>query len=377
MQGETAIRLLGQRGAALLGVLMILLVLTLLAGSAFLTSLTERSIAANHEAALKAAYAAEAGLQDLLHHFRNRPNLYLQKTPLDELGFPLFDSTNASCGRSSFCLERLAYEPVDPPGYVLAVMVGVSGGHKGLSRVQGVIQGTALGGTFPAPYPFRLGLVTAGRLDIRDCPRIEGDLHGHRGFSVTPDSVRQYLQENGYSLSQGTEPLRPDFRRMPDIPRMTEDRFLEYREAAKNPPHQQFSGSRSMTLKGDQGGKLIFIEGDLQLRCEELSGITVVVTGKLILEGNTIHKAGGDLDLAFLSGADTIVRPQREINGVFWTGGSFSASGPGKIRGAVISRGDLLLTGGVAFERESRLSPAFLRPLSPTVSFHLSGWAQR
>jgi len=365
-----------EKGAALVGVLMVLLVLTLWVGSAFLSSLTEISIASNHEAGLEAAYAAEAGLQDLLSLYRSRPEWFLEGKPQADLGFPLFDPATATCRGASYCLEHLSYEPASPPAFALAVMVGEGKGGKGLSRIKGMIQGQALGGPFPVPEIFRMGLVTAGRLEICDPLSVQGDLHGGRGVSITPFSVGQQLLQNRFSVTQGMESLRPDFQRMPDIPRITESRFQDYLAAAAS-PHQRFSGSQSLTLKGDQEGKIFYIDGDLLLKAEDLSRVVIVVKGNLTVAGNTLFDSEKTLDTAFISGGGVVVHPQGELNGVFWTNGSFLAAGPGKIRGAVVAQGDLRLGTGIGFERETRIAQAFLSPLAPAVTFHLAGWSQQ
>ena len=54
-----------EQGAALVGVMMVLLILTFLGSTAFLTSTTELKISSNYDQSLRALYAAEAGLQNL------------------------------------------------------------------------------------------------------------------------------------------------------------------------------------------------------------------------------------------------------------------------------------------------------------------------
>ena len=68
-----------QKGAALVGVMMVLLVLTILGSNAFLTSTTELKISANYNQNLQALYAAEAGIQHLLSGYRQNFEYFLQK----------------------------------------------------------------------------------------------------------------------------------------------------------------------------------------------------------------------------------------------------------------------------------------------------------
>ena len=65
-----------QKGAALVGVMMVLLVLTLLGSSAFLTSTTELKISANYNQNLQALYAAEAGIQHLVIRLSSESRLF-------------------------------------------------------------------------------------------------------------------------------------------------------------------------------------------------------------------------------------------------------------------------------------------------------------
>ncbi len=89
-----------QKGAALVGVMMVLLVLTLLGSNAFLTSTTELKISANYNQSLQALYAAEAGIQQLLSGYRQNPDYFLQKKTGPEMNFPLGEPDHAERSRN-------------------------------------------------------------------------------------------------------------------------------------------------------------------------------------------------------------------------------------------------------------------------------------
>ena len=77
-----------QKGTALVGVMMVLLVLTLLGTNAFLNSNTELKISANYNQNLQSLYAAEGGIQLLLAGYRQNPDYFLQKKTGPEMNFP-------------------------------------------------------------------------------------------------------------------------------------------------------------------------------------------------------------------------------------------------------------------------------------------------
>jgi hypothetical protein len=362
-----------QKGAALVGVLLVLLILTLLGTNAFLSSISEIAINSNYHQGLQASYSAEAGLQQLLSHFRQHPQSFLEKKSGPEINFPVFNPDLPGNSSDGFGLQQLRYDSQTPPAYTEVVMVGCDKEKKGISRVRASISLIPMGGTYPTPPVFKMGMVCAGRFLLNDPLDFRGDIHASRGYEIAPSSLIERFRHNQFSVSQSSDPLGPDFNGTVAIPEVSENNFQEYLAVAGQAGNQNFYGPQTLTLTGDQKGKLIYIDGDLHLKAEALSGVIIVARGKLTIEGGSIQHSGLPVDTVFISGGDIQINSSSELNGVFWTNGSLRKNNPGKIRGAVVCQGDISLSPGLQFERISWISNFFLSPLRPTFSFFLSG----
>ncbi|MEW6184451.1 MAG: PilX N-terminal domain-containing pilus assembly protein [Thermodesulfobacteriota bacterium] len=365
-----------QKGAALVGVLLVLLVLTLLGTHAFLNSITETAISSNYYQGLRASYSAEAGVHYLLSRFRQHPEFFLEKKSGPEMDFPVYNHTLPAETAAGFGLQLLRYDPQTPPAYTEVVMVGSDKEKRGISRVRASISCVPIGGTYPAPLVFTKGMVTAGRLVLNDPLDIRGDLHASRGHEISPSSLIEQLRRSQFSVTQSSDPLGPDFQGSLTVPALSEKSFQEYLAVANQTGNLIFNGSQTLTLEGDQKGKMYFIDGDLHLKAEALSGATIVVRGRMTVEGSSIQLPGQELNTAYIAGGDIQINSPLELSGIFWANGGLRKNGPGKIRGAVVCQGDIFLSPGLQFERISPISNFFLSPLTPTYSFFINGKSQ-
>jgi cytoskeletal protein CcmA (bactofilin family) len=361
-----------QKGAALVGVMMVLLILTLLGTTAFLNSSTDLKISGDYHQSLQALYAAEAGLQQLLSVYRQNPLHFLQKKTGQEMNFPLAEPKEPNGPGTKCWIDNLRYDPQETPAYVEVIMVGKDLIQNSLARVRATI----FCSSSDVPAIFKTGMVTAGTLNLKGPLEISGNLHANRGYSVEPASVLEQLRSQQFQVTQSLDTTGPDFLPPQDIPLISEKGFQGYLSMAQQPGNQVFLGQQNLTLTGDQKGLLIFVDGDLSLTGSELSGATFVATGSITINGSASLKGDGLLDTAFIAGRDIIINDSSRVAGVFWSNGSMSKRGFGKLSGTVVSQGNITQMEGLQFERVSQISNTFLPPTSSSYSFTLKGWSQ-
>ncbi len=164
-----------QKGAALVGVMMVLLVLTILGTNAFLTSTTELKISANYNQSLQALYAAEAGIQHLLAGYRQNFDYFLQKKTGQEMNFPLSEQDHPDHPGIKFWLQELRYDPQELPTYVEVIMIGKDTSQNCLSRIRATIYCSRSGGPSDVSPIFKKGIVTAGHLHLSGSLEILGE----------------------------------------------------------------------------------------------------------------------------------------------------------------------------------------------------------
>jgi type II secretory pathway pseudopilin PulG len=361
-----------QQGTALVGVLMVLLILTLLGSTAFLNSTTEVKISGHYLQSLQALYAAEAGLQQLLSVYRQNPLHFLQKKTGIEMNFPQAEPDEHSGPGTKFWIYSLHYDPQEKPTYAEVIMIGKDAVQNSLAQ----IRATIFCESSDVPAIFKTGIVTEGTINLKGPAEISGSLHANRGYSVEPSSILEQLRSQHFSVTQSLDPTGTDYLPSQDIPLISEKGFQGYRELARLTGNQFFQGQQNLTFTGDQKGLLVFVDGDLILTGNDLSGATFIATGSITINGSVILKADGILDTAFISGRDIFANDFSQIAGIFWSNGSVTRKGSGKLSGVVVCQGNITQSEGFQFERVSEISKAFLPPTSSTYSFTLKGWTQ-
>jgi hypothetical protein len=170
--------------------------------------------------------------------------------------------------------------------------------------------------------------------------------------------------------------MRPDYLAPLEVPIISEKKFQDYRSMAQQSANQILFGQQSLVLSGDQKGLLIFVEGDLILTGNDLSGLTIVTTGSITLNGSTSLNGNHSLDTVFIAGRDIGLNDFSQIAGVFWSNGTVKKTGAGKLMGTVVCQGSIVQSGGLHFERVSQISNAFLSQTPTTYAFSLTGWSQ-
>ncbi len=368
--------MVGQKGTALVGVLMILLVLTLLGTTAFLNSNIELKISANYNQNLQSLYAAEGGIQLLLAGYRRNPDYFLQKKTGPEMNFPSEEQDHPNHPGTQFWLLELRYDPQEFPHYAEVIMAGKDPSQNCLSRVRATIYCVRSGGASDVLPIFQKGIVTAGQLHLSGSLEIRTNLHANQGYNIDPPSVLDQLKQNQYTVTQSRDPIRSDFVSPVEVPVISEKRFQEYRSLAQQGGNQFLMGNQNLFLSGDQKNILIFVDGDLTLQGNNLCGVTLVATGSITVNGSTRLADDQRLDVAFIAGQDVIFNDFSQIAGASWSNKTVKKKGAGRLLGTIVCQGPIFQSDGMQFERVSEISNIFLSQSPTLYSFTLNGWSQ-
>ena len=132
----------------------------------------------------------------------------------------------------------------------------------------------------------------------------------------------------------------------------------------------QLLGKQNLLLSGDQKNSLIFVDGDLILQGDNLSGITIVATGSITLNGSTLLAADHTLDVAFIAGQDIILNDFSQIAGVLWSDKAVKKIGSGKLLGSVVCQGNIFQSGDCGLKGSPKSQTAIClrcRPLIPLL----------
>jgi hypothetical protein len=240
-----------QEGMALAGLMMVLFILTFLGTTAFMTSTTELKIGANYNQSLKALYAAETGLQELLATFRRNPEGFLNRKSGSALSFPVVEPNLPNGPGIKFWLVDLRYDPRTPPAYAEAVLAGKESAQQGYCRIRATLFANAGGGTDGLPFLFKVGLVTADVLQWQGASTISSSIHANQGFFINPPSMVDQLRNLQFSVTQSKDPGRPDYQKPPEVPLITPQGFQEYRNRAVGGNNLVLTGPQNLTLSGD------------------------------------------------------------------------------------------------------------------------------
>ncbi|HSO72419.1 MAG TPA: hypothetical protein VLR91_07220, partial [Thermodesulfobacteriota bacterium] len=145
---------------------------------------------------------------------------------------------------------------------------------------------------------------------------------------------------------------------------------------AQEKGNRYLAGPQTLKLTGDQQGTLLFVDGEVTLQGEELSGITLVSTGKITFKGSARLSGDQKLTVAFLAGGDLFLEAATEAAGVFWSGGPFVPPVSGSLEGLIVSRGSIHSPGPFNFRRSDRIDNPYLPHPPLKGEFTLKGWLQ-
>jgi hypothetical protein len=364
-----------EKGVALVTVLMAMLGLTIIGTTAFLLSGTDLKIISRYRDSQQALYAAEAGVQTLLAGYRGNPGLFLLKKTGLEFSLPFSEPEQNNWKHFRLWVESLRYDPEAVPGFVELTVQAIDPLNQTAARLKATIQAAFSGGTGEVAPPFRIGLLTAGALQVGGTPSWQTHIHANQGFFLDP-AVVDGLRQQQFTVSQSADPGQSDYREPWEVPVLQPADFERLRVQAQEKGNRYFVGSQTLTLTGDQQGTLLFVEGEVTLTGENLSGITVVSTGRITFKGNSRLNREREVDVAFLAGGDLRLEAVPEAAGVFWSGGAFIPPPGGTVEGIVVSRGSIRSPGPFTFRRSDRIANPYLPHPPLEGEFTLKGWLQ-
>jgi len=364
-----------EKGAALVTVLLAMLGLTLIGTTAFLTSGADLKTISHYRDSQQVLYAAEAGVQSLLAGFRGHPELFLLKKTGSEITLPFTEPAQANWKQFRLWVEALRYDPGAVPGFAELIVQAVDPLNQTSARLKVTILGGFSGGAQEATPPFRIGLLTAGSLQLAGSPQLQTHIHANQGFSLDPALV-DGLRQQQFTVSQSADPLRSDYREAWEVPVLQPADFERLRGQAQEKGNHYFAGPQTLKLTGDQQGTLFFVEGEVTLQGEELSGITLVSTGKITFKGTARLNGDQKLNVAFLAGGELLLEAGTEAAGVFWSGGAFIPPVNGSLEGLIVSRGSIHSSGPFNFRRSDRIDNPYLPHPPLKGEFTLRGWLQ-
>ncbi|MBI5585919.1 MAG: hypothetical protein HY892_19075 [Deltaproteobacteria bacterium] len=364
------IDLLSQRqGLALVAVLLLLMVLTLAGSTVFLMTGTDLKISVNAQQNMSALYAAEAGVHSLLAHYRGTPEAFFLKKTGRQLNFPSTEPRAANWEEFRVWLSALRYDPADVPRYVELTVQSREPLSRAAARVKAVIAHNQL------PRPFQPGLVTAGRLGVSGAAFLRTGVQANQGYTLAP-ALLEELGQNQYALGQSVDPAAPDYRPPVPVPFLSAGDLEYYRSLARTGNNLFLMGNQELNLAGNQQGRLIFVEGDVQVRGCDLTGVTLISTGVVTFSGNSRLNVQQQIDTAIITTRDIVMKNEGEAGGVFWSGGSFIPAGRGNLQGMIVSQGGIQADSSFRFQRVDRIQNPYLPPPSSGPRFVIKGWLQ-
>jgi hypothetical protein len=365
----------GEKGLALVAVLTALAGLTIMATTAFLLSGADLKTMAHYRDSQQALYAAEAGVQTLLGAFRGNPSLFLLKKSGSEIPLPTVEPAQANWRHFKLWVESLRYDTAPVPESLELVVQALDPRNRTSARLKAIILAGFSGGAGELAPPFRIGLLTAGTLQAGGALSWQTNVHANQGFTLDPAAIEK-LREQQFTVSQSADPGRGDFQQPWQVPALGPADFETLRGQAREKGNLYCTGPQDLTLRGDQQGTLIFVDGDVTLQGLDLSGITLVSTGRIIFRGSSRLNGDQKLDVALLAGGDLRLEAVQEAAGVFWSGGAFIPPPGGSLEGVIVSRGSIRSPSPFSFRRSDRVANPYLPRAALIGTFALKGWLQ-
>ena len=362
-------------GSALVTVLLLILVFSVLGTTALWMTGTDLKIGTNAQQNLEALYAAEAGLQSLLAFYQRQPEAFLQKKTGSLLGLPSVEPAQANWRQFRVWAAELRYDGLPVPRFAELTVQAREPRSRASARIKATLFRDSPDGRTVLAEPFTIGLLTGGPLDLGALVRLQTDGHANGGYSVD-SALKERLRKDGFSLSQSFDPAGPDYRESVGLPRPTEEELEYFRTLARAGDRYYRGENRALSLRGDQQGQLVFVEGDALVEGIDLSGVTLVSTGSITFTGNSRVNAEQFIDVAFIALKDIVLKNNGEAAGVYWCQGSFQPQGPGGIEGIIVSRGGISSAGPFSFSRYGQIQNPYLPPAPQGQRWVWKGWLQ-
>lgn len=156
-----------EKGIVLITALLFLMVLTVLGTTAIMISSTDIKIGGNYKLSKQAFYAAEAGINQVINHYRTTPaDFDITKTTASSIGLPGTKPTTANLGTdAAFWITNITYDTASPPTWVEikghGTVINSNADSKIVVRLEPI---------YPNPFTFAAfgdeGVVLSGQGDV-------------------------------------------------------------------------------------------------------------------------------------------------------------------------------------------------------------------
>jgi hypothetical protein len=121
---------------------------------------------------------------------------------------------------------------------------------------------------------------------------------------------------------------------------------------------------------------LIYVDGDVTVNCDQVSGLTLVATGAITLNGSVVLKKGDTVNSAFIAGGNILLNNFSELSSLFWSNHSIVPVGAGKLAGTMVCQGFISFGPGLQFERVDTISDIYFCSDLAKYAFAVKGWSQ-
>lgn len=347
-----------QKGMALVGVIMAVLIFSSLCVAILFMADGENLIAYDEEETLKAFYAAESGIQIILDRMQANPNMTYQ-----EIREVCKSITDLKVEVGDAFIERIV--PADMEYNVKLTVSGVSGtatkvlvayiSKPSQSALKPILNGLTVGSSSGwrvssdkiaadiyscGPMDLQPGVAVSGNInamgdiEVASTAKVRGDI-----FSCGNVTVREDATVTGI-----VQPFLENIPSIPVFPEPDTDFFIE--QGAQQEGHvfentetpKTFYGSDLKNISG-----VYYVDGDVIIgsEAEEYSGNAVIVAGGSIYVNGDLMPQNSDSTLALVSFGDFEIENGGSVKGVIIAWGALVGnSNEGEITG-IIAANDL------------------------------------
>lgn len=369
----------GEKGIALITVMLMMAIMTILAITMFNTSYIETLLSKNYSVSKEAFYDADAGVQYALAKIQEEldHNYIISLSPIkynkniDDLTIEDYSASNQPSMNShdyNFELKNLVSKDKDDSTYCF-ISEGMSDNNsrsiiKACFELEVDIHDS-----------FGVGIVSKRNIEISGNvgDEFKASMHANESITQTGGDGGEIKGKVTYanSIFIGGEihedyPEPKKVKENDKIPKITQDIFDTYRDIAEDEGHIL---NHNTTLKDeDLTDNIYFVDGDITLHKHSIvKNTTIIATGNITFNGGCSWD-GSNVENIFISGGDINFNGNGEVAGAFWSNGEFIHNGGPKIYGSIVTAGDkedgydpdAEFKGGLSFDSSKNIENNFL-----------------
>lgn len=366
-----------RKGSALVISIMVSLVALFVVTTLMTKSATSNMQVADDKDGKTAYYAAEGGVEDIKNFFN--VNQSFMGTAFSSLTLPKATTPESLSNGSKYWVSNLSYTNSNN-----VAVVDIVGNYKGAYRkIRARLE-------VGVPSAFNdYGLLTNGILTIHGSKVLKMSIHGNGGLDLSGTNTMENnavaTQSNKPSAAAPHSQFNPIGGYVPTVyvpvipindlrtKSKTNNIILDINDtslttkinAAPAGSNIYISTNAKMnknniTLSGNLNGKMIFLDGDVNLGIDgtqSLTNGTVVSAGKLTVNGSVdiVSSHTDQIDVVFAAGNDVTLDGSRDFKCLFWSNGVFTQNGA-SLAGRVIANEAIFLNGSFVLTQSDSLA---------------------